>query len=226
MKNIVLLVLVLIAAFINHDVIAQRGKKQKLESKIDSVSYAIGVSFANSVKSQNIPDLNVEKISQAINDILNNKEAKISNEESQSIIQAYMKILQQEIKTNNLIKANTFLKENKTKGGIVTLPSGLQYKILKKGEGQSPVASDRVITHYKGTLLDGTVFDSSYDRGEPITFGVTRVIKAWQEALQLMKPGAKWKLFVHPDLGYGDRGTGPIPANALLIFEIELIGIE
>jgi FKBP-type peptidyl-prolyl cis-trans isomerase FklB len=226
MKNIALVLLTLIGVIIMQDVSAQRSKKQKLENQIDSVSYAIGVSFASSVKSQNITDLNLEKIYLAINDILKNDQAKMTAKESQSIIQSYMLFLQEEIKNNNLIKANVFLEDNKSKEGIITLPSGLQYQVLKEGEGQSPAAFNRVITHYKGSLLDGTEFDNSYERGKPITFGVTRVIKAWQEALQLMKPGAKWKLFVHPDLAYGEQGKGQIPANALLIFEIELIGIE
>ena len=120
----------------------------------------------------------------------------------------------------------TFLDENKKKPGVVTLPSGLQYKIIKEGEGPSPLKTSKVKAHYKGTLMDGTVFDSSYERGEPITFGVNQVIKGWQEALVLMKPGAKWMLYIPPYLGYGERNSGPIPANSLLIFEIELISIE
>ena len=109
---------------------------------------------------------------------------------------------------------------------MITLPSGLQYKVITEGTGLSPTPKSKVKAHYKGTLVDGTVFDSSYDRGEPIVFGVNQVIRGWQEALVIMKPGAKWILYIPPYLGYGDRDSGPIPANSILIFEIELLSVE
>jgi FKBP-type peptidyl-prolyl cis-trans isomerase FklB len=227
MKNIVLVLLTLIGVIIIQDVSAQRSKKQKLESEIDSVSYAIGVSFASSVKNQNISDLNLEKIYMAIDDILkNDQEPEISIKQSQKIITEYFTSLKEKLKKENDEKMTSFLLENKKNPEVVVLPSGLQYIVIEEGAGQSPLPQNKVKTHYKGTLLDGTVFDSSYEKGEPITFGITYVIKGWQEALVLMKPGAKWKLFVPPYLGYGDRETASIPANSLLIFEIELIGIE
>ncbi len=207
-------------------VMAQKGKKNKLENEIDSLSYAIGVSFGHSLKDQHIPELKIEKIALAIDDILNTDEQKLTIEESQKIIMEYLTALQAKQKQKNLIKANEFLEDNRKNPNVVVLPSGLQYEVLREGSGQSPTAANRVKTHYEGTLLDGTVFDSSYDRGEPITFGVTQVIKGWQEALQLMKPGSKWKIYVHPDLGYGERSKSPIPANSVLIFEMELLSIE
>jgi FKBP-type peptidyl-prolyl cis-trans isomerase FklB len=128
----------------------------------------------------------------------------------------------------NKKEGDAFLAANKTKEGVVTLPSGLQYKILKEGNGPKPTASDSVVCNYKGTLINGTEFDSSYKRGEPATFPVTGVIKGWTEALQLMPVGSKWQLFIPPDLAYGPRGTpgGPIGPNATLIFEVELISIK
>jgi FKBP-type peptidyl-prolyl cis-trans isomerase FklB len=118
-----------------------------------------------------------------------------------------------------------FLKENGARDGVVTLPSGLQYEILTDADGPKPAATDRVTTHYRGTLIDGTVFDSSYDRGQPATFPLNGVIAGWTEALQLMSVGSKWRLFIPPELAYGARAQGPIPANSTLIFDVELIEI-
>jgi len=126
----------------------------------------------------------------------------------------------------NEAQGAAFLESNKEKEGIVTLPSGLQYKVLQEGTGPKPTATDQVVCNYRGTLLDGTEFDSSYKRGQPATFLVNHVIKGWTEALQLMPVGSKWQLFVPANLAYGDRGTGPIGPNATLIFEVELVSIQ
>jgi FKBP-type peptidyl-prolyl cis-trans isomerase FklB len=224
MKKIALLILVSVLMIAESS--AQRGKKNRLENVTDSVSYAIGISFANSMKNLKIPELNLEKIYMAIEDAMETSETKLTASESQQIIQAYMTELKEYQIKENLINANEFLEENRKREGVIVLPSGLQYEVLLEGTGESPVSSSKVTTHYKGTLLDGSVFDSSYDRGEPIDFQLGRVIKGWQEALKLMKPGAKWKLYIHPDLGYGERVTESIPANSLLIFEIELLSVE
>ena len=226
MKRTAFLVFTLIGLLMILDVSAQRGKKDKLENSIDSISYALGVNIANSVQQQNLTELNIEKISKALEDVLSNQEPKLSLDQSQTLLNDYISALQEKVKLENMEKMAAFLDENKKDSEVVTLPSGLQYKVLKEGVGLSPTHSNKVKAHYKGTLMDGTVFDSSYDRGEPIVLGVSQVIKGWQEALVLMKPGAKWMLYIPPYLGYGDRGTGSIPANSLLIFEIELISIE
>lgn len=223
MKNI-LIILILITGFCLNSQ-AQR-RKDRLENKADSISYAIGISFANSIQNQHIPELNIEKIALALENVLNDNEPKMTAQDAQKFLQVYLTELKEIQKRDNLIKANEFLESNKKKGNITVLPSGLQYEVINEGQGQSPVLANRVKTHYKGMLLDGTVFDSSYDRGEPIVLGVGQVIDGWKQALQLMKPGAKWKLYIHPDLGYGERATGNIPANSLLIFEIELLSIE
>ncbi|MFC2151935.1 FKBP-type peptidyl-prolyl cis-trans isomerase [Bacteroidota bacterium] len=226
MKKTAILVFTFIGLMIVVESAAQKGKKDRLESEIDTVSYAIGVSIGTSVKQQNLPDLNIDKISEAIEDVLNSMELKLTLEQSQMILTDYIKTIQEKLKMENMEKMASFLEENKKNPEVVVLPSGLQYMVIEEGEGQSPLPESQVITHYKGTLLDGTVFDSSYERGEPITLSVSHVIKGWQEALVLMKPGSKWKLFIPPYLGYGDRNAGSIPPNSLLIFEIELIGIE
>src|SRR4030043_725788 len=131
-----------------------------------------------------------------------------------------------EISARNLAAGKAFLEENKKKEGIKTLPSGLQYKVLTEGSGKTPKAADNVTINYKGTFINGSEFDSSYKRGKPTTFQVDKVVKGWTEALQLMKEGSKWELFIPAELGYGDRGTGPIPPNSTLIFEVELISVK
>ena len=158
----------------------------------------------------------------------------LSDKEAQEVMMTFQKEQMAKLNENarklgekNKKEGETFLAENKKKPGVVTLPSGLQYKILKEGTGRNPKATDTVVTHYRGTLLDGKEFDSSYKRGEPATFPLNGVIRGWTEALQLMKPGAKWQLFIPPQLAYGERGAGQdIGPNATLIFEVELIAIK
>ena len=226
MRKTAFLVFTLIGLMMVVESSAQRGKKEELTNSIDSISYAFGISIATTVQQQNISELNVEKLLKAIEDVFGEQETKLTVEYSQTLLNDYISAIQEKLEMEKLEEMATFLDENKKKPGVITLPSGLQYKVLKEGAGQSPMPKSRVKTHYKGTLMDGTVFDSSYDRGEPIVFGVKQVIRGWQEALVLMKPGAKWMLYIPPYLGYGERDSGPIPANSLLIFEIELISVE
>lgn len=226
MRKTALLVFTLIGLMVVLESSAQRGKKKELTNSVDSISYAMGVSIATSVQKQNLPELNVEKLLKAIEDVFGEQETMLTVEYSQSLLNEYMAALKEKLEMEKLEEMAKFLDENKKKTGVVTLPSGLQYKVLKEGTGQSPTPKSRVKTHYKGTLIDGTVFDSSYKRGEPLVFGVNQVIRGWQEALVLMKPGAKWMLYIPPYLGYGDRDSGQIPANSILIFEIELLSVE
>ncbi len=209
-------------------------KATSLDSDIDKLAYSIGVSVGQNLKKDNLKDINTNLISQAISEVINEETTLVTFEESQKIIQEHFRKRQQEQDADrqaqggeNLQKGQAFLEANKAKEGVVTLPSGLQYQIMKEGTGPKPTATDRVKTHYHGTLIDGTVFDSSVDRGTPATFGVSQVIKGWTEALQLMPEGSKWKLFIPAELAYGARGSGPkIGPNSALVFEVELLEIE
>ncbi|MCB0618286.1 MAG: FKBP-type peptidyl-prolyl cis-trans isomerase [Saprospiraceae bacterium] len=190
---------------------------------MDSVSYSLGVLVAQDLKSQGFDDINPEAFSQALADVMNGRELKVGEEEASMVFQTYA--MQKQEEKNKAQK--TFLEENAKREGVTTLPSGLQYEVLKKGEGESPSATDKVTVHYHGTLIDGTVFDSSVERGEPATFPVNGVIKGWVEALQLMQVGDKWKLFIPSELAYGSRGAGQvIGPGATLVFEVELLSIN
>ena len=200
---------------------------QKLNNEIDSVSYSLGVNIGENLKTQ-FPDINLKNFELAIKDVLDNqKEPKISGADAQKVIQNYFQKQQAKASKSVIEEGKKFLTENSKKDGVITLESGLQYEIIKSGEGAKPTINDQVTTHYHGTLLDGTVFDSSVERGQPATFPVSGVIKGWTEALQLMTVGSKWKLFVPYDLAYGERGAGPkIGPYTTLIFEVELISIN
>ena len=167
---------------------------------------------------------------QAVEDVLSNSELKLSKEEMQQILSDFQKKEQEELAaaaSNNKASGEKFLAENKSKDGVKTTESGLQYKVVTAGEGEKPKASSQVVVHYRGTLIDGTEFDSSYSRGEPATLGVNQVIKGWQEALQMMPVGSKWQIYVPADLAYGQRGAGgTIKPNSTLIFDIELLEIK
>ena len=203
----------------------------------EKISYAFGTNIGRSLKDGPIKDeITLDIFIQGIKDSAAGGKMLMSPEEiklAQTNFQKYMQAKQaaetakMPSKEQNKTAGDQFLAENKKKEGVVTLPSGLQYQVIKEGTGAMPKATDTVTTHYKGTLIDGTVFDSSIDRGEPAQFPVNGVIKGWIEALQLMKVGSKWKLFIPSDLAYGDHGAPPkIGANAVLIFEIELISID
>ena len=201
----------------------------KLESDKEKLSYSMGIFFGQSVSRQDM-DLDIPAFMQAVEDVLKGAETKLTTEEMQKILAAYQQKEQQERAdkaTNNKEDGVKYLTNNKNNEGVVETESGLQYKILKAGEGKKPSADDTVVVHYRGTLIDGTEFDSSYSRGEPVELGVNRVIQGWQEALQLMPVGSKWQIAVPSNLGYGERGAGGvIGPNATLLFDIELIEIK
>ncbi len=199
----------------------------------DKMSYALGVNLAANLKSQGFDSINPVLFAEALDNAMKSKALKMTPAECSAFLNDFYgkmqqaKAEQEKAKYADNIKAGEdFLSKNKLQKGVVTLPSGLQYMVLKAGTGEKPKPTDKVKTHYHGTLLDGTVFDSSVDRGQPISFGVNQVIKGWTEALQLMPVGAKWKLFIPYNLAYGDRSAGKIPPYSTLIFEVELIGIE
>ena len=207
---------------------------QAIVTSIDSVSYGIGVSIGENMKKDGLTDINVSLVSRGIAEALKGEKSALTMEQIQACIGSYMaekqKVKDQENKAKasaNLEKGKKFLEENKKRKGVVTLPSGLQYEIIKQGTGPKPTAEDKVTTHYHGTLIDGKVFDSSVERNQPAQFGVNQVIPGWTEALQLMPVGSKWKLYIPANLAYGESGAGgAIGPNETLIFEVELISID
>ena len=194
---------------------------------MDKISYAIGMSMASNLMNSGLRNIEVESFVKAFTEVINNESTSMSPEEANQTLQEYFSKQQEEMLNKNLETGIAFLEENSKKDNVVSLPSGLQYEILTEGNGPKPKATDSVKCHYHGTLLDGTVFDSSVQRGEPAVFGVNQVIKGWVEALQLMSVGSKWKLFIPSNLAYGSQGAGnSIEPNSTLIFEVELLGIE
>ena len=199
----------------------------KLNNQLDSVSYALAVSIATNIKKQGLKDINLKAFNKAFEQVINEESAIMDAALADAILKDFFTNKSNMTVQKNLEEGKKFLEENGKKEGVVTLESGLQYLVIQEGTGAAPALTDKVKSHYRGTLINGTVFDSSYDRGEPITFPVTGVIKGWTEALLLMKEGAKWKLFIPADLAYGSKGAGDvIPPNTTLIFDIELISIE
>jgi len=220
---------------------AGQAPKQKavlLKTELDKVSYVIGVQLGQSFKQQEI-EIKIEPMMRGFKDAMAGKKLALSGDEMQKIFMAFqqrMMAKQQELQkkqqelqkveaAKNLAAGKAFLAANGTKKGVKVLPSGLQYKIIEKGAGKTPTANDKVKTHYRGTLIDGTEFDSSYKRNQPVEFPVKNVIKGWTEALQLMKEGGKWELYIPANLAYGEPGRPNIPANSTLIFEIELLEV-
>ena len=193
---------------------------------MDKFSYAIGLGIGQNLLSMGAQGINVEDFAQAIADVLNRNELAMSHNEAREIVNKYFMELEEKMNAENIEKGKAFLAENAQKEGIVTLPSGLQYEVITEGNGKKPSATDRVKCHYEGTLIDGTLFDSSIKRGQPAVFGVNQVIKGWVEALQLMSEGSKWRLFIPSELGYGAQQAGEmIPPHSILIFEVELIEV-
>jgi len=229
MKKIVLPVFVLMSLFS----FAQVKKKPAtaapaqplLKTTNDSLSYAIGISVAGFYKEQGVKDVNTNLVAKAINDALKSGKPLLNDQQCNAVIIGYVQKERAEKASGNKKAGEAFLAENKTKAGVVTLPSGLQYQVLKEGTGAKPTPTDKVKCHYEGKLIDGSVFESSYQRGEPIEFSVTGVIRGWTEALQLMTVGSKWRLFIPSDLAYGDQGNGAIKPGSTLIFDVELLDI-
>lgn len=198
-----------------------------MTEEMKAVSYCIGMSVGGSLKQQNLGDLSPEVISEAISDIFEGKETKHTPEEADGIIQKYLQGLMDIKFEENKGIGEAFFAENGKREEVKSTESGLQYEVITEGEGPKPTAESNVTVHYHGTLIDGTVFDSSLDRGEPTSFGVGQVIKGWTEALQLMNTGSKYRLYIPQDLAYGanPHPGGPIEPYMALIFDVELIAI-
>ena len=201
---------------------------------MDKLSYALGIGIGSQLAGMGAKELNIDDFAQAIKDVISGSELKVDNAEAQTLVQNFFQ--EQESKqqaaaaeAGKVAKAagEAFLAENGKKEGVVTLPSGLQYQVLKEGNGKKPSATDQVVCHYEGTLIDGTVFDSSYQRNQPATFGLNQVIAGWTEGVQLMQEGAKYRFFIPYKLAYGERGAGAqIPPFAALVFDVELIEVK
>lgn len=201
-------------------------QKINLNNELDKVSYSLGVSIVNNLKNQGLDSINADAFAQGVKDAFFSTplyDEKVATQ----ILNDYFGTLQKKKHEGNIQKGEAFMKENATRKEVKTLASGIQYEVLKEGTGEMPKLTDKVKTHYHGTLIDGTVFDSSVQRGEPASFPVNGVIKGWQEVLQLMKVGSKWKVVIPYALAYGERGAGQqIAPYSTLVFEIELISIE
>jgi FKBP-type peptidyl-prolyl cis-trans isomerase FklB len=206
----------------------QKGNSSvSLKTSNDSVAYSIGVSIGNNMKKDGLDSLNLDVLKQAISSAIKGDSLLIDAASCQGVIQNYLNNKQKVKGEANKTAGEKFLAENKKKPGVIVTASGLQYTVEKTGTGPKPTATDTVKVHYHGTLIDGTVFDSSVERGEPAEFPVGAVIKGWTEALQLMNVGSKFKLFIPSDLAYGDRPAGPkIAPNSTLIFDVELLEIK
>ena len=201
---------------------------------MDKLSYALGIGIGSQLAGMGAKELNIDDFAQAIKDVISGSQLKVDNVEAQTLVQNFFQ--EQEAKqqaaaaeAGKAAKAEgeAFLAENGKKDGVVTLPSGLQYQVLKEGDGKKPSATDQVVCHYEGTLIDGTVFDSSYQRNQPATFGLNQVIPGWTEGVQLMQEGAKYRFFIPYKLAYGERGAGAqIPPFATLVFDVELIEVK
>jgi FKBP-type peptidyl-prolyl cis-trans isomerase FklB len=202
-------------------------EKKTLTSEKEKVSYSLGVNIASSLKEQGFDDIDLETFTDALQDVFSDRSLQIDLPTGGQILNDYFQKIQERKHGKNIEEGKSFLSANSKKEGVITLPSGLQYKILKEGNGPKPKATDEVTTHYHGTLIDGTVFDSSVQRGQPASFPVNGVIAGWVEALQLMPTGSKWQLYVPSDLAYGTRGASEqIGPNTTLIFDVELISIN
>jgi FKBP-type peptidyl-prolyl cis-trans isomerase FklB len=209
-----LFIILILSTFIMQD-----QKAQTLTNEKDSISYAMGMLLMENLKSQGIEEINPEMATKGIRDALKGEGLLMSPQAASQILSTAIQQKQEKV-------GKEFLEENAKKEGVKTLPSGLQYEVIKMGDGPKPGPEDQITAHYEGTLIDGTVFDSSYKRGEPATFPVGGVIAGWTEALQMMPVGSKWKLYIPHELAYGSRNMQTIPAYSTLIFTVELLEIK
>ncbi|WP_298411476.1 FKBP-type peptidyl-prolyl cis-trans isomerase [Hydrotalea sp.] len=202
--------------------------KLVLKTEKDSASYALGISVGQSLEAQNLSNINTELFVKGLKEVTEKKKLQLTDAQVMNIITAYAAKMQEQKTQANIAAGKKFLEANGKRSGVVTLPDGLEYEVLKAGTDTiKPTLADKVTCHYHGTLIDGTVFDSSVDRGEPATFPLNGVIKGWQEALQLMTIGSKWKIYLPSELAYGNKGAGDkIGPGATLVFTVELLGVQ
>jgi len=205
---------------------SQAQNKMNLDSEIKKVSYSLGVTIGNNLKNNNLGEIDLNIFNEGLKTIFDGKNPQINQHDADSIIGFYLQSLKMKQSQLNLEKGKSFLVENKKRSGVVETASGLQYEVIKMGTGAKPAATDKVKTHYHGTLINGKVFDSSVERGQPIEFPLNGVIAGWTEGLQLMPEGSKFRFYIPSNLAYGERGAGAsIGPNETLIFDVELINI-
>lgn len=217
--------LICICIALNLSVFGLQLQAQNTENDMDSLSYSLGVILASNLQSQGFDNLNASELSSGIADAFDGKDVDV--EKANQVVQQFMAKKAEKAQSKSIEAEQKFLSENKKRDGITETASGLQYEVMEAGDGPKPSSSDQVTVHYTGTLLNGQVFDSSVKRGEPATFPVNGVIQGWQEALQLMPVGSKYKLYIPYDLAYGERGAGQqIPPYSTLVFEVELLEIK
>ena len=201
-------------------------KLQKIKTIMDKLSYALGLSMGQNFKGSGIQNINADDFADALRAVYEDKEKKMSYDEAKKVVQDFFTELEANAGAMNEELGKKFLEQNAQQEGVKVTESGLQYLVLKEGNGVKPGPEDAVTVHYTGRLIDGTVFDSSVERGEPATFAVGQVIPGWVEGLQLMSEGAAWRLFIPSNLAYGPHGTGPIQPNSTLIFDVQLIKVN
>ena len=194
--------------------------------KMDKISYALGLGIGHQLKNMGIENFSIEDFAQSIKDVMEGKETAMTSQEAQALLNTYFQEKQKAEASKAISEGKAFLEENGKKEGVVTTKSGLQYEVLTEGTGKQPKATDTVRCHYEGSLINGSIFDSSYKRGEPAEFGLSQVIPGWTEGVQLMKEGAKYRFYIPYVLGYGENGAGSsIPPYSTLIFDVELIKV-
>lgn len=193
---------------------------------MDRLSYALGLSMAQNFIGSGIREINAQDFAEALDAVYNGKEKKMTFDEAKAVVTSFFRDLEEHTGEENARLGKEFLEQNAKQEGVKVTASGLQYLVVKEGDGKKPGPNDAVTVHYTGRLIDGTVFDSSVERGEPATFGVGQVISGWTEALQLMSEGSAWRLFIPAELAYGSHGTGPIQPNSTLIFDVQLIKVN
>ena len=225
-KNLLSLILISAVSFMSCN-----GQKKstdvKLTNRIDSVSYGIGISIGGNLHRDGLEGVNLDVMMKGMRAAIDKDSLLLDQQQANMVIQSFVTDARKKKGEEALAKEKTWLDDNAKKPGVITLPSGLQYTVIKTGTGPKPTLSDTVEVHYHGTFLDGKVFDSSVERGQPASFSLTQVIPAWTEALQLMPVGSKWKLYAPSKLAYGEQGfMGKIEPNTTLIFEVELLGIK
>ena len=226
LKNLLLTALVF--ASFGFTALAQKkgDKKIVLKNATDSLSYALGALIGQDLKTGGFKDMNYTVMNAAMQKGLSGDSLQMTREQASNVLQNFAMAEMKKKAAENAKEVDAFMSKNKTNPGVVTTESGLQYQIITPGTGSKPSSGQKVKVHYTGKLVNGKVFDSSVERGEPAVFGVNEVIPGWTEALQLMPVGSKWTLYIPPALGYGENGTQGIPGNSILIFEVELLGIE